>query len=105
MATILIVDDHARNREFLTTLLSYGNHRLLDASDGAKALELVRSDRPDLVISDILMPTMDGLEFARQLHRDPAIAHTPIIFYTATYQVSQVEGPARACGVQHILQK
>ena len=74
MAIILIVDDRASNREFLTTLLGYGGHRLLEAGNGAEALELVRVERPDLVITDILMPTMDGYEFAQKLRAEPAIA-------------------------------
>src|ERR1700740_2125987 len=58
MATILIVDAPPSTRQFLTTLLGYGGHRLLEAGDGAAALGLVRADRPDLIITDILMPTM-----------------------------------------------
>ena len=50
MATILIVDDRAVNREFLLTLLGYGGHRLLEASNGADALRLVTAERPDLVL-------------------------------------------------------
>src|SRR6059036_3797088 len=81
--TILIVDDHPTNREFLITLLGHQRHRLLEASDGAEALALVRAERPELVITDILMPTMDGYEFVRQLREDVAIADTEIIFYSA----------------------
>ena len=67
MSTILIVDDRPTNRTFLTTLLGFTGHRLLQANDGAHALETVRAERPDLIITDILMPTMDGYEFVQQL--------------------------------------
>lgn len=67
MATILIVDDRPVNREFLVTLLSYGGHRLLEAADGADGLAISRAEHPDLIIADILMPTMDGYEFVRLL--------------------------------------
>ena len=77
MATILIVDDRPSNRQFLTTLLGYGGHRLLEAGDGAAALGLVRADRPDLIITDILMPTMDGYEFVQHVRADPDVAPTP----------------------------
>jgi diguanylate cyclase len=105
VATILIVDDRPSNRQFLTTLLGYGGHQLLEASDGAEALESVRSRHPDLVITDILMPTMDGYEFVRQVRADPALAPTPVIFYTATYSTPQAEALAKSCGVATVLPK
>ena len=91
MATILIVDDRPANREFLMTLLGYGGHRLLQAADGAEALATARAERPDLVIADILMPTMDGYEFVRQLRADPAIARTPVVFCTAHYHEGEAQ--------------
>ena len=105
MAAILIVDDRPSNRQFLTTLLGYGGHQLLEAADGAEALELVRSRRPDLVITDILMPTMDGYEFVQQVRAEPALALTPVIFYTATYSTPQAEALAKSCGVGTVLSK
>src|ERR1700726_1669612 len=105
MATILIVDDRPANREYLTTLLGYGGHRLLQAADGAEALATARADHPDLVIADILMPTMDGYEFVRQLRADPAVAATPVIFFTAHYHEQEARALADACGVVHILTK
>ncbi len=65
--TILLVDDHVLNREFLRTLLGFGGYRLLEAPGGADALKMAAAERPDLVISDILMPHMDGYEFVRSL--------------------------------------
>ena len=73
MATILIVDDRESNRELLSTLLGYRNHRTVEARDGMEGLERARVERPDLVITDILMPTMDGYEFTRRLRADPAL--------------------------------
>lgn len=66
MAKILIVDDRPINREFLTTLLGYRGHHLLEATDGAEALDVVRAEHPDLIITDVLMPVMDGYEFVRK---------------------------------------
>src|ERR1700681_3594129 len=105
VATILVVDDHPVNREFLVTLLGYKKHRLLEASDGAEALALVRAHHPDLVITDILMPTMDGYEFVRQLRADPAVAATAVIFSSAHYHVKEAESLAKSCGVRHVLTK
>jgi PAS domain S-box-containing protein len=105
MATILIVDDRPINRDFLVTLLGYRGHCLLEAADGAEALEVTRAGRPDLIISDILMPTMDGYEFVRQLRADINVAHIPVIFSTAHYLDREAKALAQQCGVAYILPK
>jgi two-component system cell cycle sensor histidine kinase/response regulator CckA len=105
VATILIVDDRPTNREFLTTLLGYGGHRLFEAADGAEALAAAHAEHCDLVIADILMPTMDGFELVRRLRADPALARTPVIFWTANYREREAQNLARACGVAHVLPK
>ncbi len=66
---------------------------------------LARAEQPDLVIADILMPTMDGYEFVRQLRADRSIAHIQVIFYTAYYHEQEAYSLARECGVAHILTK
>jgi response regulator RpfG family c-di-GMP phosphodiesterase len=105
MATILIVDDRPINRQFLVTLLGYAGHRLVEAADGAEALNSVRAEKPDLVITDILMPTMDGYEFVGQLREDPKFASIPVLFYTATYREREARSLAKAAGVQYVLTK
>src|SRR6202030_669792 len=105
VATILIVDDRPTNREYVATLLGYGGHRLLQAADGAGALATARAEHPDLVIADILMPTMDGYEFVRQLRTDPAIAATRVIFYTAHYHEREARPLAPVCAVSPVLTK
>src|SRR5579862_2458789 len=103
MATILVVDDRPTNRDLLVTLLGYRKHRVLQASDGDEALRVVLAERPDLIISDILMPTMDGFEFVRRLRADPAFAAAKVIFYTAHYLKHEAQGLAAACGVTQVL--
>ena len=105
MAKILIADDHPQNREYLVDLLRHCGHDLLEADDGAEALERVQADHPDLVIADLLMPTMDGYELVRRIRGDPAIAGTPVIFHSAAYDEGEVRPLASACGVTHILRK
>jgi signal transduction histidine kinase/DNA-binding response OmpR family regulator len=105
MATILVVDDHPINRNFWVTLLGYQGHSMQEASDGAEALGMARTVHPDLIISDILMPTMDGYEFVRQLRADPTLAYTPVIFSTAHYLDREAEALAQKCGVHYILPK
>lgn len=104
-ATILIVDDHVLNREFLTTLLGFGGHRLLTASSGQEGLELAHQDRPDLVIADVLMPAMDGYDFVTLLRARPEMADVPVMFYTAAHHEHEAELMARACGVRWVLPK
>jgi signal transduction histidine kinase len=105
MALILIVDDRATNREFLVTLLGYSGHQLLEAADGTEALKIAHAERPDLIITDILMPHMDGFEFVGHLRRDPVIAATRIIFYTGNYADRESEALALRCGAVRILSK
>jgi len=105
MATILIVDDHQSNRELLTTLLGYRNHRIVEAGDGLEGLERARTERPDLVITDILMPTMDGYEFTRRLRADADVAAIPVVFYSAHYLMQEAHALAAKCGVEYVLAK
>jgi diguanylate cyclase (GGDEF)-like protein/PAS domain S-box-containing protein len=105
MSTILVVDDRPSNRQLLLSLLGFTGHRLLQAGDGVHALQLVRAERPDLIITDILMPTMDGYEFVQQLRADPALAATRVIFYSAIYAETETRAIARSCGVSTVLSK
>src|SRR5581483_5462278 len=95
MAKTLVVDDRPVNREFITTLLGYDGHVTLEVGDGPTGLELARNERPDLIIADIVMPTMDGYEFIHQLRADKRVAHTPVIFYTASYLEEEARRLAR----------
>jgi len=105
MAKILIVDDRPLNRQFLLTLLGYGGHQLFEAADGAEALVKIRKERPDLVITDLLMPTMDGFQLVTQMRAEPEIAATEAIFYTATYRLQEADQLAQACGVSIVIPK
>jgi diguanylate cyclase (GGDEF)-like protein/PAS domain S-box-containing protein len=105
MADILVVDDWPINREFLATLLRYAGHSVREAADGAEALGEIQRASPDLLITDVLMPVMDGTELANRLAANPALARVPIIFYTASYRLSEAQTLAAACGVTTVLGK
>lgn len=105
MADILVVDDWPINREFLATLLRYAGHSVREAADGAEALGEMQRERPDLLITDVLMPVMDGTELANRLAANPQLARVPIIFYTASYRLSEAQTLAAACGVTTVLGK
>jgi diguanylate cyclase (GGDEF)-like protein/PAS domain S-box-containing protein len=105
MARVLIVDDDAINRELLVTLARFRGHEPLEAADGHEALECVRAQRPQLVISDILMPTMDGYEFVRRLRNDPELSNTQVVFYTASYHEKEALRLAESGHVVRVLIK
>jgi len=105
MATILIVDANPADRRSYMTLLGNFGHRFLEADDGAQALELARAELPDLVITDILMPNIDGFTLVRRLRAEPLLMGVPVIFHTANYDVTEIHRLARSSGIQHILRK
>jgi PAS domain S-box-containing protein len=105
MATILIVDDVAANRARLARVLSGQGHHLLEATDGRQALAEVANTRPDLVITDLLMPVMGGYELVKQLRLDPATSGIPVLFYTAPYAEREARALALADGIPWVLAK
>ncbi|MEK6373302.1 MAG: response regulator [Acidobacteriota bacterium] len=105
MSLILVADDHPLNRYFLSTLLSYYGHEVIEAADGVEALQAARRRRPDLVIIDVVMPRMDGPELVRALRADPDLAGIPLIFYTASYREQESREIARQAGVDHVIIK
>jgi CheY-like chemotaxis protein len=105
MAKILIVDDRALNRKFLVTLLGYGGYQLSEAADGGEALVKIRAEHPDLVITDFIMPAMDGFQLVQQIRSEPAINATDVIFYTATYRLDEANELAKKWGVSVVIPK
>jgi CheY-like chemotaxis protein len=81
----LIVDDHSEGRYLLHCLLEGEGFHVMEAHDGREALDLAAGRDLDLVISDILMPVMDGFSLCRAWKGDARLSQVPFIFYTATY--------------------
>jgi diguanylate cyclase (GGDEF)-like protein/PAS domain S-box-containing protein len=105
MAVILVVDDLPINRDYLATLLSYAGHRVEQAGDGAAALGVIERTRLDLVITDILMPRIDGIELARRIAQFSRDKRLPVIFYTATYRLAEARELGNSCGVRTVIPK
>jgi two-component system, cell cycle sensor histidine kinase and response regulator CckA len=103
--TILVLDDRAADRGLLVVLLERAGYSVLEASAGEEALELARAERPHLVITDILMPGMNGYEFVRRLRSHPETDAIPVIFCTANYVEGEVRRLAAACGVSDFISK
>jgi len=86
MTTILVVDDEPSIVDLVRFTLEDADVRVVEASDGAEALALARRIKPDLILLDVQMPRLDGLEVCRQLRRESAFARAPIILLTAAGQ-------------------
>ena len=76
MALILVVDDDVQSRQLYVSLLTPFGHQVIEAHDGKEGLEQAQLRTPDLIISDILMPTMNGYEFVSALRKDPSLGAT-----------------------------
>ena len=85
MKTVLLVDDLEQNRYLLRTILAAEGWRVIEAGTGKEALAAAHRQPPDLVISDILMPGMDGYTLCRTWKRDPELKDVPFVFCTATF--------------------
>jgi CheY-like chemotaxis protein len=79
VSRILVVDDEPDLRFLLKRALERAGHEVVEANDGAAALKAVADSPPDLVVTDIMMPVMDGVEFIRRLRCDPATASIPVL--------------------------
>jgi len=88
---ILVAEDDPRSREYLEYLLGQTGYEVEAVENGALALERVKKARPDLIISDILMPVMDGFALVQKLRTDSSTASIPVIFYSATYEGANLE--------------
>lgn len=105
MATILIVEDLAADRKLLTATLRTRGHEVVEATEPEEALATLEQIAPDVVISDIVMPTFSGHEFVRRMREIPAVSAIPVIFYTALYHEQEARSLAHQCGVFDILTK
>ena len=83
MATILIVDDEEPIRQLVSLLLSDGGHHMLQAIHGAQALEIIGKERPDLVLSDVMMPVLSGADLCRQLKANADTRSIPVILMSS----------------------
>lgn len=87
MGHILVVDDDAAICEVLCEVLRDAGHAVTTASDGRAALDRVRDDAPDLILMDLMLPTLDGAAATRRLKRNPATRHIPVIAMSAGHNL------------------
>ncbi|PRX36042.1 GAF sensor hybrid histidine kinase [Paraburkholderia sp. BL18I3N2] len=95
-ARLLVVDDNADLREYMSRILRAAGHDVRLASDGQAALEAARAEPPDLVLSDVMMPRLDGFGLLRALRADPDLRDTPVLMLSA-----RAGEEARVDGIEH----
>jgi len=101
---ILIVDDNRENLELLEAYLEDIDCKTIAAYDGPEALEIIKKDKPDLILLDIMMPKISGFEVCRRVKNDPATAHIPIIMVTALNDFGDMQR-AVDCGTDDFVSK
>ncbi|MBI5968701.1 MAG: response regulator [Deltaproteobacteria bacterium] len=99
---ILIVDDNPMNVDILQTRLAAHGYETVTASDGEEALAIAREKQPDLILLDIMMPKMDGMEVCRELKRDPTLPFMPIILVTAKSESKDIVAGLEAGGDEYL---
>lgn len=97
--SVLVVDDEADSRTVLVQYLSLAGMAASTAANGVEAIATVRADRPHVVLMDLTMPLMGGVEAIRRIKADPAIRDTPVIVVTA-HGAPQLMNEARAAGAE-----
>lgn len=102
--TVLYVEDNEFNRKIVRDLLARTSYRLIEANDGETGVATARQERPDLIIMDIQLPRMSGLDATRTLRADPATAHIPIIVITS-FALSGDDQKAKEAGATRYLAK
>src|SRR5882757_809832 len=105
MTKVLIVDDELEVRQFLSRSLENCGYTIREARDGSEALACLATEHPDVVITDLLMPVMDGFELALRIRANPDHAATEVIFFTGRASPRQVQAMAETAGVAQVVTK
>ena len=101
---LLVVEDNVDSRTLLHHLLNLKGYVVSTAVDGAEGVYMAKSENPDLIITDLAMPNVDGLEMIKQLRTDPETADLPVILYTA-FGSSDTAQEAMEAGATRIFSK
>ncbi|MFQ5830533.1 MAG: response regulator [Candidatus Methylomirabilia bacterium] len=99
---ILIVDDNPANLDILQTRLATHDYEILTGTDGEEALAIAREKQPDLILLDVMMPKMDGIEVCRHLKADPSLPFMPIVLVTAKADSKDVVAGLEAGGDEYL---
>lgn len=100
---VLVAEDEADIRFMTCFTLRYGGFEVIEAADGAQALDLAQQTAPDLILLDAKMPRLDGYETCRQLKALPAVQHIPVVFVSALGQEQEIARGRSAGAVDYVL--
>jgi DNA-binding response OmpR family regulator len=102
MAQILLVEDEFRLRENISELLELFEHQVVSAENGLEGLELIKSFKPDIIVCDIMMPVLNGLEFIKQLNLVYKNKSIPVIFISAKVNTEDISEGMRLGATDYI---
>ena len=102
---ILIIEDIPNIRDLLEVTLRYKGYQVFSAADGEEAIEKIKTQLPSLIVTDVLMPRMDGFSLAQKLRTDPLTGKIPIIIISATYLAPEDKDFAERLGIVRFIEK
>ncbi len=103
MKKVLIVDDHADIRRLVRLTLEFEEVEVREAGTGPEALQILEQWRPDAMLTDMMMPGMDGLTLCRAVRANPRTAHIPVLFLTARGQAQDREAGLQAGATAYLI--
>lgn len=103
-STILVIEDSADTRQLISSILRHAGYNVIEAEDGVEGFLKASGGYPDLIIMDLALPEMDGVETARRIHEMPKLSRTPI-FVVSAWLTKEVEADVRAAGCVEVFSK
>ena len=94
--TVLIIEDEADAAELFAEMMRVSGFRVLKTSSSTPAMSLISTEKPDVIILDIMMPEVSGLDILRQMHRDPALASIPVVVVSAKSMPADIKNGMEA---------
>ena len=102
--TVLVIEDYDDTRQLISSILRKDGYHVIEAEDGVEGLLKASAGYPDLVIMDLALPEMDGVETARRIRQTPKLSRTPI-FVVSAWLTKEVEADVRAAGCTEVFAK
>src|SRR5215218_1540580 len=105
MKTVLLAYEREQDIAAVESVLQARGHRVVKARTGIEALEIIRASTPDALVSDVMLPRLDGFALCRRLREDPSFAHLPVFLHSFRVEGPKYEAFAAEVGAQRFLQR